>query len=417
MMSVLKANRTNSEPVFLATWPRSQLACFFAVLPAIGLSGCGTPTPPPPSKPQVKVAVPIARDVVDWDDYVGRFEAIQDVTVTPRVSGTIVKILFRDGQDVREGQPLFVIDPRPYRATTDQALANVGKARATLVNARTELARARKLLDLQAVSREEYETKVSAVRADEAEVKAQRAAAESAQLNSGFTTVRAPVSGRVSDRRASIGNVVAAGTTPLTRIVSLDPIRFTFEGSESFYLKYARKAASGERGSSRTTPNPVEVQLADESGYPHHGRMVFVDNAIDPRSGTIKAHAELSNVDHFLTPGMFGRARLLGSGSYHAMLVPDEAIVTDQTRRLVYVVSAQGKVEPHPVEIGPIVSGLRVVRSGLRPTEHVVLDGLARLQPGADVTTKLITIKPHTDDTSPVSTPLYAPAASEATTR
>lgn len=382
----------------------------------LALGGCGgKKAPPPPTKPQVSVAHPLVRDVVDWDDYVGRFEAIQDVTVTPRINGTVTRILFRNGEDVRAGQPLFVIDPRPYRAAYDQAVAAVGRASATLTNAQTELSRADKLRNLQAVSQEEYESKLATLRTATADLNAQRAAARAAKLNLDFTTVRAPVAGRISDRKASIGDVVTASTTELTRVVTMDPIWFTFEGAESFYLKYVRQDKAGQRGSSRDTPNPVEIQLADETGYPHRGRMVFVDNAIDPRSGTIRAHAQLANPDRLLTPGMFGRARLLGSGSYRAMLLPDEAIVTDQTRRLAYVVGRDGKVQPRPVETGPEVEGMRVVKSGLSPGDQVVLDGLAGLQAGTPVTPRLVRLRPRAADTSPKSSPLSAPPASEAT--
>jgi RND family efflux transporter MFP subunit len=213
----------------------------------------------------------------------------------------------------------------------------------------------------------------------------------------------------------SVGDVVSAGTTLLTRIVTLDPIWFTFEGAESFYLKYVRQDVKGERRSSRYAPNPVEIQLADETGYPHKGRMVFVDNAIDTRSGTIRAHAEVPNPDRFLTPGMFGRARLLGSGTYHAMLIPDESIVADQARKLAYVVGNDGKVAARVVETGPLVSGLRVVRSGLVATDRVVLDGLAQLQPGATVAPTLVTINPRAADTSPSSLPSTAPPPAQAT--
>jgi RND family efflux transporter MFP subunit len=196
------------------------------------------------------------------------------------------------------------------------------------------------------------------------------------------------VTGRVSDRRVSIGDQVTAGTTLLTTVVSLDPIWFSFDGAESFYLKYLREAKTGQRGSSRTAPNPIDIQLSDETGYNWHGRMDFVDNALDPQTGTIRAHAVVQNHDHFLTPGMFGRARLLGSGSYRALLVPDEAITADQSRKLVMVLGRDGKVVPRPVETGPEVTGLRAIRAGLAPTDLVVLDGLAQLQPGTKVEPK-----------------------------
>ena len=382
------------------------------------LGGCSSrEAPAGPPRPHVSVANPIVREVIDWDDYVGRFEAVQDVTVMPRVSGTITEIMFRNGQDVKAGLPLFIIDPRPFRAIYLQAVADLSKARATQTNASTVSARAQKLLDAQILSREDYENRLAALHAADADVDAKTAAVEAARLNLEFTTVAAPVTGRVSDRRVSVGDTVVANTTPLTRVVTLDPIWFDFDGAESFYLKYVRQDQSGERRSSRYTPNPVEVQLADETGYPHKGRMVFVDNAIDTHSGTIRAQAELPNPDGFLTPGMFGRARLLGSGAYKAMLIPDEAIVTDQTRRLVYVVGEDGAVASRVVETGPLVVGLRVVRAGIAPTDKVVLDGLARLQPGARVDATLTKLEPRAEDTSPTSLPLSAPPSTEATPR
>jgi RND family efflux transporter MFP subunit len=391
-------------------------AASLLTLAALALSACsGSGKPPPPPAPQVTVAVPLQRDVVDWDEYVGRFEAIQDVELRPRVSGTIDRVLFVNGQRVRAGQPLFTIDPRPYAAALGQAQAQVAKANAALINARSELARADKLLAAQAISKEEYETKQANVRSAAADLAAGQANVSNARLNLGFTTVRSPITGLVSDRRVSKGNFATEGTTVLTRVVSTDPIWFSFEGAESFYLKYLRQDRKGERGSSRDTANPVQVQLADESGYRWHGRMEFVDNAIDTNSGTIRAHAVIANPDGFLTPGMFGRARLLGSGTYHAMLVPDEAIITDQTRKLVYVVGKDGKASPRPVETGPQVEGLRVIKTGLAPTELVVIEGITNLQPGSPVQAKRVKMQPKAANTSPTSQPDSAPPASEAT--
>ncbi|WP_374143962.1 efflux RND transporter periplasmic adaptor subunit [Sphingomonas sp.] len=382
------------------------------------LAGCSGNAPPPAPPPtHVTVATPLQRNIVDWDEYIGRFEAIQDVEIRPRVSGAIDQVLFRDGQIVRRGQALFTIDPRPYRATLMQAQASVAKARASVANAQTELNRAQTLLEAQAISKEEFETKQAAQRTASADQEAARAQASAAMLNLGFTTVRSPITGRVSDRKVSRGNLVAEGQTVLTRVVSTDPIWFSFDGAESFYLKYLRQDRAGERGSSRSTPNPVEIQLADESGYRWQGRMEFVDNAIDPNSGTIRAHAVVSNPDGFLTPGLFGRARLLGSGTYRAMLVPDEAIITDQTRKLVYVVGKDGKVAPRPVVTGPPVEGLRVVREGLAPTDHVVINGLTRLQPGMPVKATMTVLKPRAANTSPISSPNTAPPAAEAGVR
>ena len=390
---------------------------WFGIMLAGSLSACSSAPPPPPPMTNVAVGVPIQRDVVDWDDYVGRFEAVQDVEVRPRISGTVTQILFREGAQVGRGQALFVIDARPYQALVAQAKGDLAKAQAAVFNARTELARAQKLVDVQAISREEYETKQANLRSANASVAAARATVDARALDVSFTTVRAPIAGRVSDKRVSIGSYVASGTTLLTRVVTVDPIRFSFDGAESFYLKYVRQAQTGERGSSRDTPNPIDIQLADEKDYRWHGRMQFVDNAIDPQSGTIRAHAVVANPGGFLVPGMFGRARLLGSGSYRAMLIPDESIVTDQTRRFVYVVGRDGKTVQRPVETGPLVEGLRVVRGGIAPTDRVVLDGLVRLQPGMPVKAKLTQITPRAANTAPTATALTAPAASEATVR
>ncbi len=381
------------------------------------LAACSAKPAPPPPKTVVAVAHPLERTVVDWDDYVGRFEAVQDVEVRPRVSGNIQSVLFRPGIEVHPRQPLFVIDPRPYRAALAQAKADVARTEALVLNARTELARAQKLVGAQAISREEFETKQSNLRSAAANVDAARATADNRALDLSFTTVRAPIAGRVSDKKVSIGTYVTSGQTPLTRVVSVNPIWFSFDGAESFYLKYIRQARTGERRSSRYAPNPVQIQLADETGYRWHGRMDFVDNAIDTQSGTIRAHAAVANPNGFLVPGMFGRARLLGSGSYKAVLIPDEAIVTDQTRRTVFIIGQDGKTAQRVVEPGPLVEGLRVIKSGIGPGDRVVLDGLNRLQPGTPVDTRMTQIKPQAADDSPVSRPLATPQASEATSR
>ncbi len=395
--------------------PLRRAAIPAPALMLLALSACGGGQPqeaPPP--PVVQVATPIQREVYDWDEYVGRFEAIQDAEIRPRASGTIQDVLFTDGQRVSQGQALFQIDPRPYRAALASAKAQVLKAQASLANLRSVAARSEALLKAQAVSREEYEKNVADVRTAVAELEAARAQVQTAELNLGFTTVRSPISGRVSRRSVSRGNFVQEGTTVLTRVVSTDPIWFSFDGAEAFYLKYSRQNKAGERGSSRDTGNPVEVQLADESGYNWRGRMDFVDNAIDPNSGTIRAHARIANPDGFLTPGMFGRARLLGSGTYRAMLVPDTAIVTDQARKIVYVVGKDGKVAPRPVVTGPPADGLRVIKEGLAPTDRVVVQGLTTLQPGMPVQAKLTKIQAKPKGDTPASQALTTPPAADA---
>ena len=381
------------------------------------LTACSNAPPPPPPPPLVSAGYPLQRDVIDWDDYVGRFEAIQDVEVRPRVSGQIVRIGFRDGLKVGKGQFLFQIDPRPYAAALAEAQANEARAAATLANARAELARAQALLGDGFVSRADYDQKLAAQRTALAALEAGRAAVRQRALDLSFTTVRSPIAGQVSDKRVSLGDNVTANQTLLTRVVTIDPIWFSFDGAESFYLKYVRLEQAGERRSSRYTPNPIEIQLADEPDYRWHGRMEFVDNAIDTGSGTIRAHAVVANPNGVLVPGLFGRARLLGSGTYHALLIPDEAIVTDQTRRLVYVTGKDGMVSTRSVETGPLVEGLRVVKSGLKPGDEIVLDGLARLQPGTKVRARLIPIRPRAKDDAPDASQIEPPQAAAAMAR
>lgn len=393
----------------------SRSVTAFVLLALLAACSKGGQKRPGPPTPHVSVAPPLVRDVVDWDEYIGRFEAPQSVDMRARITGVVTEILFRNGQDVKEGQPLFIIDPRPYKAALDQAVAQVASARATLINARSVAARSAELVKVQAVSKEELENNQAAVRTAAASLQAAEANAVNARLNYSFTTVRAPVSGRVSDKRVSLGDQVINGQTLLTTVVSLDPIWFSFDGAESFYLKYLREAQKGQRLSSRTAANPVDIKLSDETAFNWHGRMRFVDNALDPQTGTIRAYAVVPNPTHFLTPGMFGRARLLGSGTYRAMLVPDETIIADQARKLVYVLGRDGTVAARPVETGPEVMGLRAIRDGLAPTDLVVLDGLAQLQPGAKVEAKRAIIKPRAPDTSPAMPTVTTPQPSTAT--
>ena len=375
---------------------------------------CGEPAPQAPAPKTVSVAVPLQREVVDWDEFIGRFEAMQDVEIMPQVSGTIERIAFREGVEVQKGQLLFVIDQRTFRNAVAQAQAQINQNEASVANARTEMERARELLAFEAVSKEEYEQKQAAYRTAVAAHSGAAAQLKEAKLQLSYTMVRSPITGRISDKRVALGDTVVAGQTLLTRVGTVNPIYFSFEGAESFYLKYIRQDQRGERRSSRYAQNPVEIQLADDSGYQWRGRMTFVDNAIDPDSGTIRAHAEVQNPDGFLVPGMFGRARLLGSGTYEALLVPDESIVADQTRKLLYVIGKDGKVAQRVVETGPLVEGLRVIRDGIAPTERIVLDGLAGLRPGTEVKAKLIEMKPRSENTAPVSIPAKAPPPTDA---
>ncbi len=365
-------------------------------------SGGGEAEAPPP--PPVTVAQPLAQEVVDWDDYVGRFEAVESVEVKPRASGYLQAAHFRDGDVVRAGQLLFTIDARPAQAQLDQARAQLARAEATLANARTELARSRTLAESQAASTEEVEQRQAAFRSAEADVAAGRANVRAAGLNVGFTRVVAPISGRISQRRVDPGNAVTADQTVLTTIVSTSPLHFSFEGSEALLLRYQRQGG-GRLGS------PVRIRLQDEGQFVHAGRLDFVDNAIDPASGTIRARAIVPNPDGFLRPGMIGALRLAGAAPYTALLVPDTAIVTDAARRVVYVVDGEGNVAARPVELGPLVGTLRVVRSGIAAEDRVVIDGVQRAMPGQKVTPNAGRIAPPEDAEPDAPTPPSAPVS------
>ncbi len=358
---------------------RSLFAAPTAALAAcLFLAGCGPKTPPSPPPPTVTVAHPLQATVVDWDDYVGQFVAVNSVDVRPRVSGYLVSIGFKDGDFVRKGQVLFVIDPRPYQAALDQAKGQEAHAQAALANAHADRGRGDQLLAAKAISQQAHDALVAAERQDAADLVSARAAVQTNALNLNFTRVIAPLSGRVSDRRVAPGNLVTADTTVLTNIVDLDPIRFAFTGSEAAYLKY-------ERQSSARGPTPVEIRLQDEPDYRWKGRLDFVDNAVDTGSGTIRGRAVVDNPTNFLTPGMFGHMRLQGSQPYAALLIPDQAIVTDQTRQVVYVVAPNGKVSERDVTPGALTEGLRVIRQGLSASDVIVIDGVQRARPGRTV--------------------------------
>jgi membrane fusion protein, multidrug efflux system len=351
--------------------------------------GCDTnPTtgsvPPPPS---VTVARPVHKAITEWDEYTGRFTAIETVEVRARVSGFIDSIHFQEGQIVKQGDLLLMIDPRPYKLAVEQAKADVERAKAKLQIATLDVQRAAPLVRSQVVTEREFDTRRSTERDAAAQVASFEAASKQAQLNLDWTQVRAPIAGRISDKRVDAGNLITGGQTPatlLTVIVSIDPIHFVFDGSEADFLRYLRLSAAGTRPLSRDVQNPVAVRLADESDYKHRGRMNFVDNVVNPKTGTIRGRAVFDNKDGLLTPGLFGRLRLFG-GEHEALLVPDGAIASDQSRRIVFTVSADGTVGMKLVELGPMVEGLRVIRSGLASTDWIVIDGLQRARPGQKV--------------------------------
>jgi RND family efflux transporter MFP subunit len=326
----------------------------------------------------------------------------------------VARLAFHDGQFVRAGDLLFVIDPRPFEAALAQAKAESQRARANAELARANFARTNTLFGQNAVSREEFDTAKATLGQADAALASAEANVQSRALDLGFTRVTAPIAGRTSDRRVDVGTFVTAGTTPMTTVVMLDPIHFVFTGSEAVYLKYQRANQAGTRPSSRIAANPVDIRLSDETDFRWHGQMDFVDNVVDRGSGTIRGRAVVRNPDGFLTPGLFGRMRLIGSGAYQGMLIPEDAVVTDQTRKVALVVGADGVVVPRVLQLGPLVDGLRVVRAGLKPDDRIIIEGVQRARPGTKVTPKPGTIVPPAPGTGPMVPAIIVPPSASA---
>lgn len=419
------------------------LACLSLVLGCSRLGG----QPGPPPEVQVVVATPIKKQIVEWDEYVGRLEAVDFVEVRARASGYLQSIHFEEGQIVRKGDLLCVIDPRPFEAELNRARAQLEEAgaavaqstaqlaqaeaehsrtEATLGYARQRYARSEAIAAKRALSKDELELHQSELLQAEAEVKAAQARIEStraaiatasaavetaeaaigiAELNLEYTRVVAPITGRVSHRDVTEGNLISGGTREsslLTTIVSLDPIHVYFDADEQAFLKYTRLAKEGKRQSSRDVKNPVYIALADENGsFPHKGHMDFVDNRMDPNTGTMRARAILANPDLSLAPGLFARLRLPGSARYEAVLVPDSAVGSDQAEKFVLVVDSDHKVRRQSVSAGSLSGGLRIIRSGLDGSEQVIVRGLQRVRPGIQVTTTVEAIETGADDGLP----------------
>jgi multidrug efflux system membrane fusion protein len=366
------------------------------------LVGCARneAAPSPPPAPRVSVAKVLERSITEYDEFTGRFEAVERVEVRPRVSGYIAAVSFDEGREVKQGDVLFTIDPRPYEAEFKRAKAELARARTQQALAQSERERATKLLDQRAISREEFDTRVSGNEQAVANVQAAEAALDAAQLNLTFTRVRAPISGLVGRAEITAGNLVASGETLLTTVVSMDPIYVAFEGDERVFLKYAALTRNGERADARGGESPVWVGLADEKDTPHEGKMVFVDNALDPQTGTIRVRGKLDNAERRFTPGMFARVKLVGSAKYDALLINDSAIGTDQNVRYVFAVGKDNKVEYRSVKLGPVVDGMRVVREGLSLGESIVVNGLQRVRPGSVVTPELVAMGPRKPSSS-----------------
>jgi RND family efflux transporter MFP subunit len=324
------------------------------------------------------VAQPLVKQITDWDDYAGRFEAVEAVDIRPRVSGAIQSVHFEDGQRVQKGQLLFVVDARSYAALLARSRAELAGARAALANADAELKRSQSLVASQLISQAQADLRVAAQLQAAANLAAAEAAVSTHSLNVSFTRITAPISGRASYRRLTAGNIVTADNTLLTTIVTEDPIRFVFDAPESALLRYRRDGAGGRN-------SPVEIRLQDETEYRWKGKIDFMDNAMDRSSGTIRGRAVLANPKGFISPGMFGQMRLFGAKPFEALMLPDEAVSTDQTRQVVYTVGPGDVIVQKEVKPGRLMEGLRVIRAGLSRDDRVVISGVQRARPGRKV--------------------------------
>jgi RND family efflux transporter MFP subunit len=331
----------------------------------------------------------MAKRVTQWDEYSGRFEAVAQVEVHARVSGFIDKIHFKDGQLVNVGDLLFTIDKRPYEIAVESAEAEVARNKAQVELAELQVDRGASLIKSRTITESENDQRKANLAVARAQLKSAEAAVRQAELNLDWTDVRAPLAGRISDRKVDAGNLIQGGqqgSTLLATIVTLDPIRFVFDVSEADFIRYTRLYLSGAIASARDSVNPVRIRLSDETEWTRVGKVDFVDNTLSPRSGTMRIRAVVENKNQLLTPGIFARVQLFG-GEYDALLIPDSAVVSDQARKIVFTVGGDNVVQAKVVTLGPLVDGLRVVREGLAPTDNVVLDGLANpmVRPGAKV--------------------------------
>ncbi len=372
------------------TFPIRSLALALATAAALAAAGCTSqaetgPAMPPP--PEVSVAPVLTKPVGQWDDFTGRVAAVDTVELRPRVSGYIERVAFTEGQEVRKGDLLFTIDPRRYRANLDRALAELDRARSEARLAQAQDRRAKTLIDAKAISREEFESRRASSAQGNAAVRAAEAAVEAARLELQYTQVRAPISGRVGRALVTRGNLAQADSTLLATLVSVDPVHVYFETDEQAYLHYKQLERDGRGGAQSI----VRIGLADEDGHPHEGRLDFVDNQVDPRTGTIRARAVVADPDRRFTPGLFARVQLQGGTAAPAMLVDDKAVLTDQDRKYVYVLGPHNTAQRKDVTLGRQVDGLRVVTAGLSPKDRVIVHGVQKVfMPGMPVAPKPI---------------------------
>jgi RND family efflux transporter MFP subunit len=376
-------------------FPRSVFvsSVLFSWFAAASLASAqGGPAPPPP--PQVTVAKPLVKDIVERTDFIGRFEAIDQVDIRARVSGYLDKVHFQDGTFVKAGDLLFTIDPRPYRNELEQAQSAVTSSQVRLEFAQSDLDRAEQLRRSGNITDQVYDQRRQAFLTAKAELDRAQAALRQAQLDVEFTQIKSPLSGRISRKLVSEGNLVNANETILTNVLSLDPIQFYFDVDERSFLAFSRQTHGGTNTSANGETNEVELTLTDERLGTRKGQLDFVDNRLDSASGTIRVRAVFEDKDRFLTPGLFGRVTVGASDPYKGILLPDEAIGSDQDRRVVYVVGENNIVNLKPVRIGPRIDGYRVIRDGLTGNETVVVNGLVRARPGAPVTPQMTTLPP-----------------------
>lgn len=388
---------TTTTALMRLTLRRSTLSAIAAMtIIASNVQSAGAQSAPPAFP--VTVAPPISKHIKTWDEFPGRFEAVARVELRPRVSGYVDQVNFKEGTIVKQGDLLFTLDKRPFQIAVEAAKAEVARTQAQVDFAKADLERAGPLVETKVLSEQVYEQRKSSLGVAEAQVMSAKANLKSAELNLEWAEVRAPIAGRVSDKKIDVGNLVIGGqvnSTLMATIVATDPIHFVFDTSEADYMRDARKRKSGVLPPSRLAPVPVRVKLADEKDWMHEGTMNFIDNAFNQRSGTIRGRAVLPNKDDLLTPGLFARIAVYG-GDIDALLIPDDAIISDQASKIVYTVNAENVVVATPVTLGDMSEGLRVITAGLKPDDRVIIEGVANpaIRPGTKVAPTTGAIKP-----------------------
>jgi multidrug efflux system membrane fusion protein len=402
-MKNLYALMTRARPLVVAIAAAGLAATLASCSDATGKA---VPVAAATGQPPVSAATVVEKTVAETQEFSGRLEAVDVVAIRPRVGGFITAVHLKPGGEVRKGDVLFEIDPRPFRAEADRAEAAAGAARARADLARLELARADKLLGDKAIAQREFDERAAAQKELDASARAARAQADAAQLNLSYTHVVAPINGRVSKAEITVGNLVDP-TAVLTSVVSLERVYASFDGDERTYLRVARQARSG-------VPVAVRVGLADEDGFPHEGKLEFVDNQLDTRTGSVRLRAVFANDDRALAPGLFARVQIGGGDAHPSLLVNDRAVGTDQSHKFVYVVDAQGKAERREVTLGPVVAGLRVVHQGLKPGEKIIVNGLQRVKAGQPVQAETVPMMANGDKAKDTRVALAAAGAKEA---